>query len=245
MELSFLFSALIAEIAWTISGFGSSSILLPVAHQFFDYKNAIIIVAIYHIFGNMSRLSLTYQHWDKRIFFLFWIPSVIATVIGAMLIGSVNTDILKIVLGIVLVIFALYSLWSPHFTLTPSPLLGRIGWALSGFTAGLIGTGWVLRGAFMTLFGLSRERYIATIASIALLVDITRIPVYFGQGFLSTEYLWMIIPLFVLAYIGSYIGKKIVARIPSDILRKIILIAIIIVSLLLVSQWWKNLLTLT
>jgi uncharacterized membrane protein YfcA len=88
----------------------------------------------------------------------------------------------------------------------------------------------------MTLFGLSRERYIATIASIALLVDITRIPVYFGQGFLSTEYLWMIIPLFVLAYIGSYIGKKIVARIPSDILRQIILIAIIIVSLLLVSQ---------
>lgn len=71
MELSFLFSALIAEIAGTISGFGSSSILLPVAHQFFDYKNAIIIVAIYHIFGNMSRLSLTYQHWDKRIFFLF------------------------------------------------------------------------------------------------------------------------------------------------------------------------------
>lgn len=65
-----------------------------------------------------------------------------------------------------------------------TPLLGCIGGALSGFTAGLIGTGGVLRGAFMTLFGLSRERYIATIASIALLVDLTRIPIYFSQGFL-------------------------------------------------------------
>lgn len=88
----------------------------------------------------------------------------------------------------------------------------------------------------MTLFGLSRERYIATIASIALLVDLTRIPLYFGQGFLSWEYLWYIPVLFVIAFVGSYIGKKIVARIPSDILRRIILIGIIVLSGMLVWQ---------
>jgi uncharacterized protein len=98
MELSFLISALIAEIAGTISGFGSSSILLPIAHQFFDYRNALILVASYHIFGNVSRLSLTYHYWDKRIFFLFGIPSVIATVIGASLVEYVNPSILKIIL---------------------------------------------------------------------------------------------------------------------------------------------------
>jgi uncharacterized membrane protein YfcA len=80
-NLALYISALIAEITGTISGFGSSSILLPIAHQFFDYQNTIMLVAIYHIFGNTSRLTLTYQHWDKRIFFLFGIPSFIATVI--------------------------------------------------------------------------------------------------------------------------------------------------------------------
>ena len=128
-------SALLAEIAGTISGFGSSSILLPIAHQFFDYQNALILVAIYHIFGNASRLSMTYRHWDKKIFFLFGIPSIITTIIGASLVEEVNPDILKIILAFVLTLFALYSLWKPDFQVTATPLLGRIGGAISGFTA--------------------------------------------------------------------------------------------------------------
>jgi uncharacterized protein len=62
----------------------------------------------------------------------------------------------------------------------------------------------------MTLFGLSKERYIATIASIALLVDFTRIPIYFGQGFLSKEYFSLIPILLLIAFLGSFFGKKIV-----------------------------------
>jgi uncharacterized protein len=122
-HLPLYISALIAEIAGTISGFGSSSILLPIAHQFFDYRNAIILVAIYHIFGNASRLSLTYKHWDKRIFLLFGIPSVIATIIGASLVEKVNPGVLKVILAFVLIIFALYSLWKPDFRVAPTPLL--------------------------------------------------------------------------------------------------------------------------
>jgi uncharacterized protein len=83
----------------------------------------------------------------------------------------------------------------------------------------------------MILFGLSKERYIATIASIALLVDITRIPLYFSQGFLSREFFYLIPILFLIAFIGSWIGKKIVAHIPSQILRTIILIGIIFMSI--------------
>lgn len=86
------------------------------------------------------------------------------------------------------------------------------------------------------MFGLARERYIATIASIALLVDFTRIPLYFGQGFLSTEYLRLIPILLIIAYIGSYIGKKIVNHIPTELLKKIILIGIIIMSIWLGYQ---------
>lgn len=127
MEIGFYISALVAEVAGTLSGFGSSSILLPIAHQFFDYKNALLLVAIYHIFGNVGRLSFTYAHWDKRIFILFGIPSVIATVIGASLVEYVNPDILKIILGIVLILFALHSLWKPSFQVTPTPFLGRMG----------------------------------------------------------------------------------------------------------------------
>lgn len=237
MELLLLVSAFFSEIAGTISWFGSSSIFLPIAHQFLDYKNAIILVAIYHIFWNASRLAVTYKYWDKRIFFLFGIPSIFATILGASLIEDINPDFLKIALWFILALFAIYSLWKPTFSIKPTPLLGRIGWALSGFTAGIIGTGGVLRWAFMILFGLSKERYIATIASIALLVDFTRIPIYFWQGFLSREYFVYIPILFFISLGGSFVWKKIVGMIPVEILRKIILLSILFMS---VYIWWQG-----
>ncbi len=110
MNPLFYLSAFVAELAGTISGFGSSSIFLPFANQFFEYKTALILVAIYHIFGNTTRLSLTYHHFDKRIFILFGIPSIIATILGASLVDQINTNLLKIIHAIVLILFASYSL---------------------------------------------------------------------------------------------------------------------------------------
>ena len=239
MDNIFLFAwAFIAEIAGTISGFGSSSIFLPIAHQFLNYETALILVALYHIFGNTARLSLFYTHWNARIFFLFGIPSIFATILGANLVGMIDENILKIILGIVLTLFAFYSLLHPSFEIKATPLLWGVGGALSGFTAGLIGTGGVLRGAFMTLFGLSKEVYIATIASIALLVDFTRIPIYFWNGFLGKEYFCYIPVLFVIAFLWSFIGKKIVAQVETKVLKSIILLWIIALSIVLILQWY-------
>lgn len=241
MDFYLYLSAMVAEIAGTISGFGSSSIFLPFANQFFDFKTALVIVAIYHIFENTTRLSLTYRHFDKRIFLLFGIPSVIATIIGASLVEEINTHLLKMILAVALILFASYSLWNPRIQITPTPWMGRIGGALSGFTAGLIGTGGVLRGAFLTLFQLRKEQYIATISAITLLVDATRIPLYLEGGFLGTQHYVLIPILFCIAFIGSYIGKVIVQRIETEILRKIILIAIILMSLYLGIQGYTSL----
>ena len=230
-------AALIAEIAGTIAGFGSSSILLPVAHQYLSYHNALVLVAIYHIFGNVSRFSFFRRHRNKKVFLLFGIPSIIFTIAWAYLAGIINPDVLKIILGSILILFAIYSMTKKHLRLPLTKAVGIIWWWLSWFSAGLIGTWGVLRWAFMNSFGLSKESYIATIASVALLVDFTRIPVYFGQWFLDTEHLKMIPVLFIIAFVGSWIGKKVIKRIPWEQLRTFIYIAIILASSLLMYQW--------
>lgn len=240
-SLLLLWWAYISEIAWTIAGFGSSSIFLPLASQLLDFHHALILVAIYHIFGNMSRLSMFRRHRNNRIFLLFGIPSIIATVIGARLTTYIDTDLLKMLFWIVLFLFASYTLRKPTFQITPTPLIGRLGWALSWFSAWLIGTGWVLRGAFMTAFNLPKEQYIATIASVALVVDATRIPLYFAQGFLDVAYLRYIPLLFVIAFLWSRTGKQIVATINQQLFRTIILCAILCMSLLFVFQWISSL----
>ncbi len=137
---------------------------------------------------------------------------------------------LKGILGVFLVLYSAVSLWKEDLKVKPSLPTTILGGGVSGFLAGLIGTGGALRGAFLTAFGLPKEKYIATAAAIALAVDFTRLPVYFAEGFLNSQYYWYIPFLFVIALAGSFTGKQIVKKIPQDSFRKIVLIAILLIG---------------
>ncbi|OGC45927.1 sulfonate transporter [candidate division WWE3 bacterium RIFCSPHIGHO2_12_FULL_38_15] len=226
----FFLSALLAEIIGTIAGFGSSTVFLPLALLFLDFKTALVLVAIFHIFGNISRVGFFKHGLDKRLIVKFGLPSVLLTLLGAMLVPYISQDLLKVFLGIFLVIYAFISLWKDNLQVKPTTANTIIGGSLSGFLAGLIGTGGALRGAFLTAYKLPKEKYIATAATIALAVDFIRLPVYIFQGFLNKEFYWYIPILLTLAVMGSYIGKQIVSIIPQHNFRKLVLVALILIG---------------
>ncbi len=230
-ELWFLLFALLAEIAGTMAGFGSSTILLPIALFMFDFPTALVLVAIAHVSGGIGRIAFFRYGLNKRLLLIFGLPSVIFTVIGAILVNYAPQPLLKLILGIFLLIYSIISLYKPNLSAKPTTANSIVGGTLSGFFAGLIGTGGALRGAFLTAFKLEKSVYIATAAAIALAVDVTRIPIYVKSGFLSSGLYYLIPLIFFAAIIGSFIGKRIVSRIPQDTFRKVVLIAIGMVSL--------------
>lgn len=231
MEILFFISALFSEIVGTIVGFGSSTIFLPLALLFVDFRTALILVALFHIFGNIGRISFFRHGLEKNVLLRFGLPSIIFTLIGALLVSFVSQSLLKAIMGVFLVFYSLLTLWKDNLQVRPTLLNAVIGGGLSGFLAGLIGTGGALRGAFLTGFGIHKEKYIATAAAIALSVDITRIPVYFLQGFLQSKYYWYIPVLFIIAITGSFMGKQIVNKIPQKQFKKVVLVAIFMVGL--------------
>jgi len=54
----FLVAAYLAAIFATIAGFGSSTVLLPVAMFFMDIKTAVFFVACFHLFNNLFKVRL-------------------------------------------------------------------------------------------------------------------------------------------------------------------------------------------
>ena len=142
-----------------------------------------------------------------------------------------SQNILKLCLGIFLLLFSIISFIKPSFKFRASTKNAVIGGGLSGFLAGLIGTGGALRSAFLTSFNLRKNVYIATAAAIAIAVDIIRIPIYFKSGFLEPKFYAYLPILFVIAIAGSYLGKKIVDKIQQNAFRKLVLAAIVLVSL--------------
>lgn len=227
----FLIAAFLSEVIGTMAGFGSSTIFLPIALFFVNFKTALVLVGFLHIFGNVGRITFFRHGIDKKLLVLFGIPSVLLTIIGALLVHYIAQDVLKSALGFFLIAFSTLSLAKPNFLFRASALHAIIGGVLSGFFAGLIGTGGALRGAFLTSFALEKHRYIATAAMIALAVDITRIPIYFASGFLEARYVVYIPLLFGAAIAGSYAGKSIINKIPQKIFRITVLVALILIGL--------------
>ena len=105
---------------------------------------------------------------------------------------------------------------------------------VSGFLQGLLGIGGPIRGAFLISNDLNKYKYIATLAVIAVVTDLARIPIYLTNNLLEPQYYYYIPILVVLGIFGSFIGKKIVVLIPQSVFKKVVLIAIGIASLILI-----------
>ena len=230
-DIVFIIIGFFSEIVGTMAGFGSSTIYLPLASYFFDFKTALVLVAIFHLFGNISRIAFFRGGLDKKVLLLFGIPSFVLSLIGATLVGDLSQTFLKFLLGLFLIVISALFLLSPKLAFPSGAKSLILGGGISGFLVGLIGTGGALRAAFLTGLKMEKEKYIATAAVIALGTDATRIPSYISAGFLSEQYYYLIPILFVTAVAGAYVGRRIVIRIDQDKFKKMVLIAVILASI--------------
>lgn len=236
-EYLLIITALFAEILGTMAGFGSSTIFLPIALFFLDFNTALVIVTILHIFGNIGRVIFFKKGLDIKLAIFFGIPGIILALVGASIITMVPSTLLKALLGLFLVAYSIQSLKFRDLKFKPTLKTAIFGGALSGFLAGLIGTGGAIRGAFLNAFDLEKSKYIATAAFVAILVDLTRLPIYLSNGFLGERYYFYVPFLLAAALIGSFIGKILVSSIPQETFRKIVLVAIMLVGLKFVLEF--------
>lgn len=235
----FFIAAFFAIVIGTVAGFGTSTIFLPVALIFMDFKTALVLVAITHLSANAGATTFFRHGLDKRLIILFGVPSVLITIIGAYSVVYVPQNILVILLGVFLVFFSLLFLIKPNYKLSATKTNTIFGGAISGFLQGLLGIGGPIRGAFLISYDLDKFKYIATLAAIAVLIDITRIPIYLTNNILNPQYYYYIPVLVILGIIGSYISKRIVIHIPQEIFKKLVLVSIAIASTVLILSGLK------
>ena len=63
----------VASLIGTLTGFGTSTVMIPVLLMFFPPAEAISLMAIIHWFGNVWKVALFYAGFDIRLFALFLI----------------------------------------------------------------------------------------------------------------------------------------------------------------------------
>lgn len=243
MEINILFwiFVLLAEIMGTIAGFGSSTLLLPIALFFFNFQTALVLTAIAHISGDLGKIIFFKNKVNKKLLLYFGIPSIFLAITGALLVNQFSQPLFKIILAFFLLGFVAISIVNPSLSLKVNKRNEIVGGSVSGFFSGLIGTGGAIRSAFLSAFEIEKSAYIFTIASISLVTDITRIPIYLYNGFLTHNYLLFVPIIFILSITGAFIGKKIVTKIDQETFRKFVLIAIALTSIKLLYDGFNAL----
>jgi uncharacterized membrane protein YfcA len=236
MELAFWVTAYFAAVFGTLASFGISSILLPVALSTFNYETALALVSIFHLFGNLGRLSFLEKGVDKRIVALFGAPAVLSTFIGARYIGVLNVNTGKTLVGLVLLIYSSLGVLETKLRFKPSTLNTVTGGVLYGLLSGLLGTDGPIRGSILIGFGLEPELYIATSGAISLMIDLTRVPVYLWRGFLDPQYMIYIPLMFIVALLGTYSSRFLVERLDTETFSKVVYIGILVLSLKLIYE---------
>jgi uncharacterized membrane protein YfcA len=229
--LSFFIVAFIAAALASVAGFGTATMTIPFLAWIIGFKQAIILIAFFHGFSNLFKMLTLRQAVNTRLMLLYGIPTVITAVVGAYLLDVVAPKGIGLGVGIFLILFAIYSLINPSRTLPERNYILVTGGLLSGFTAGLIGLGGAIRGAFLISTKIKRETYIATSAAIALCTDIARITTYVARGSLDPQYYWYIPVLFLIGFIGTRLGVKLLKWIPELAVKRIVLLVLVLVSI--------------
>jgi len=237
INLIFLLLALLAEIIGTIGGFGSSVFFVPLGNFYFDFHSVLGLTALFHLSSNLSKLFLFKKGIDKKIILQLGIPAVIFVVIGGWATQYLDPNILQGILGIFLVGFSLLFLLKKQLVFQANAQNALLGGSLSGFSAGLLGTGGAIRGLTMAAFNLEKSVFIATSALIDLLIDASRTLVYWNNGYIHRHDLIYVPFLIVIGLVGSWMGKKVLAYIPQTYFRKISLLLILIIGLITLGAW--------
>jgi uncharacterized membrane protein YfcA len=231
VNISFLLLALLAEIIGTIGGFGSSVFFVPIANFYFDFQTVLGLTALFHLSSNLSKIGLFRKGINKRLIIYMGIPAIVFVIIGGILTHYFDSKILELSLSIFLISLSLLFIVKPKLKINDGNKEAVVGGVLSGFLAGFLGTGGAVRGLTMAAFNLEKSVFIATSAFIDFGVDFSRTVVYFFNGYIQKSELIYIPFLFVIGFVGTYLGKRILTKISQERFKLYSLILILIIGI--------------
>lgn len=214
---------LVASIVGTTTGFGTSTIMIPVLLFYYPLPQTLLLVGVVHFVGNLWKMLFFRSgiRWDLLL--IFGIPSISASFIGASLTFSFDQTLLQRILGGALILYMFFLVMRTSWKLRATKTTAAIGGILSGFMAGMFGVGGAVRGAFLRAFDLSKEAFIFTAAAIALVTDSTRLVTYTAEQIMLPQYLWYGMTIFLpLSLLGSWLGQRTVRQLSESGFRTIV-----------------------
>lgn len=250
------FVAFLASGLTLYSGFGLGTVLLPAFALFFPAPVAVAATGIVHLLNGLFKGGMLWRqaHWGTVL--RFGLPAVPAAIAGAWLLGRLDAGSVlfswslagrdfgptpaAFVVGGVMISLGLLELQPWFQSLAAPPRLAPLGGLATGLLGGLTGQQGALRSMFLLRFGLNPARFIATGVMIAVLIDLSRLPVYAlmaggATADLDARQAVLVGWAMLCAFAGAWSAVRWLKRVTIGLVRGVVAAAMLVIGAALVA----------
>lgn len=217
-----------------VTGFGSALVALPLLSLVIDIKEAVPLCVL------ASLVITTYMAWQLRAYFdpkkilPLCVGSLPGILLGSTLLKLVPSAIIKILLGVLLISYALYNL---IFSIRPRALNYRWGY-LAGFFSGAIGAAFSAGGPpsiiYTTLSNWSKDDIKATLTGFfcfnSYLIAATHLVIGLTTATVGYYFLFCA----PLVFLGTAAGSYCYRFFPRDLYLRVVYVFLVIMGVLMI-----------
>lgn len=213
--LLLLGGALLASTLGAVTGFGGAALLLPLLVVAVGVRDAVPLLTVVQLVGNGSRAWLNRRAVDLRVVGWFSLGGIPLAILGATAFAHAPRDPLTRLLGAILLGIVAWRRLGPARTWRPALRdFAAIG-AVSSLISALVGSVGPLMAPLFLAYGLVKGAYIGTEASATVVMHVTKLVVYGQAAVLTPEAVTTGVVLAPAMILGSWLGKRLVDRLPE------------------------------
>ncbi len=236
--LQIVLSIIIIFVAYVVkglSGFGSGLVAIPLLAFLFPLKFIVPVLGLLSYSGTIMQSIHLRRHVVWRDL-LPLIPFSIAGIsVATWLLVNVEAHLLVLALGIFVLTYSIYSLFSFHTT-PGSRRWAVLAGSFGGLVGALFGTGGPFYVAYLKMRQLDKGTFRATIAMVFLIDGGTRMFAYASTGLFSTQVLTLVAVMFPVLLIGMYVGHHLHIKIEPRRFNQMISIMLLFSGIMLIYK---------
>lgn len=215
-----------------VSGFGGAAVLLPILVAVFGVRDAIPILTVAQLIGNGSRVFFNRKELDLPVVGWFSVGAVPLAFLGGILFAKAPLPALTRLLGVFLIFIVIYRRLKPGTPYRPSLRSFAVIGGGASFLSALLGSVGPIMAPFFLSYGLLKGAYIGTEALSTVVMHVTKLVAYRKMDILSLPAISAGLMLGPIMVAGSFVGNKIVNKIPERLFIVIIESVMVIAGLL-------------
>lgn len=219
-----------------ITSFGFSLLALPLLSLILPLQEIVPILVIFSLAINIIIFTKVKGHINKLQITLLVLFGLISIPIGINALQGMNENIIKFVVGLVIIISAA----SMNYGIKLKFKNQNVAYAITGFLSGILNGSSSLSGPPVILLlsneGTSKENFRKTLSTYFLVLNLFTIPFFILEKMITNEVIVNTLYLSPALLIGVFSGVFLGNRLPDNIFKRITLILIFVMGVMTVMS---------